>query len=681
MPKPVKWILIVLAILVVIVITAVVVAPMVINLEKYKPRIEAEAGKALGRPVTLGGKIEPSVFPWVGVALSDIRIGNPPGFAEKDFVSVGLFEVRVKLLPLLSGDYQIRRFVVVEPRIVMEKRKDGHTNLEGLGGPPSPSPTPKPEKAPAEKPKSDQAPAIKALVVDEFAITNGHLLYIDAGAGARHEVKDLNLTLTDVSLDKPIRMDFNAVADQYPLALNGTVGPVGTAPGKSPLNVNLVAELIKELKVQVQGTIDPSKATPQFDMHVQVAPFSPRKVLTELKQMPFEPADPKALNSLALSLALSGSPESVAITGGKLTLDDSLMTFQAQAKAFDKPDIKLKADLDRIDIDRYLPPPPEKKPGEGAQASPNPTAAAPPASAKKTDYSALRKLVLDAQIKIAELKAKNLRMQNVVMKATAGNGVIRLAPMSIDLYKGSVAVESTLNVQQNTPRSTANLAVKSVQAGPLLRDMLNKDIIEGVMNSAINLQFSGDAAEMIRQTLAGKGELKFSDGAIVGIDLANMVRNVQSSFGLGATPTEKPRTDFSELLVPFTVADGVAKLNDAQVNSPLLRATANGSADLVKETLDMRVVPTFVGTLKGQGDTKQRTGVMVPVLVGGTFDKPKFRPDIKGLLNQPLPDKEALKQMVPTDQQIKDTKKDLEQKAQDLLKGLPFGKPQPQPTP
>ena len=680
MPKPVKWILIVLAILVVIVITAVIVAPMVINLEKYKPRIEAEAAKALGRPVTLGGKIEPSVFPWVGVALSDVHLGNPPGFTQKDFVSVGLFEVRVKLLPLLSGDYQIRRFVVVEPRIVMEKRKDGHTNLEGLGGAPSPASPPKTEKAPEEKTKSDQSMAIKALVVDEFAITKGDLLYIDGASSARHEVKDLNLTLRDVSLDKPIRMNFSAVADRNPIALSGTIGPVGAAPGKSPLNVNLVAELLKELKVQVQGTVDPSKATPQFDMHVQVAPFSPRKLLTELKQMPFEPADSKALNSLALSLALSGSPESVTITGGKLTLDDSLMTFQAQVRAFDKPDIKLKADLDRIDVDRYLPPAAEKKAGDPPQA----TAAAKPAPQNKTDYTALRKLVLDAQIKITELKAKNLRMQNVVMKATASNGVIHLSPLNIDLYKGSVAVDSTLNVQQNTPRSTANLAVKSLQAGPLIRDMLNKDIIEGVMNSSINLQFNGDTPEVIRQTLSGKGELKFNDGAIVGIDLANMVRNVSSSFGLGAVPTEKPRTDFSELLVPFTIADGVAKLNDTQVNSPLLRATANGSADLVKETLDMRVVPTFVATLKGQGDTKQRAGVMVPVLIGGTFDKPVFQPDIKGILNQPLPDKEALKQMAPSKQEIKETTKDLEKQAQDLLKGLPFGKPQqpqPQPTP
>lgn len=671
MPKPVKWIVIVFAILVVIIITAVLVAPMVINLEKYKPRIEAEAAKALGRPVTLGGKIEPSVFPWVGVALSDIHLGNPPGFTEKDFVSVGLFEVRIKLLPLLSGEYQVRRFVVKEPQIVMEKRKDGRTNLEGLGGTGASPPAAKPEKAPADKSKTEQSLGIKTLVVNEFAITNGRLLYIDGTDGSRHEIKDLNLTLTDVSLNKPIRMSFNAIANNHPLNLTGTLGPVGPDPGKSPINVDLVAELLKHLKVQVQGRIDNAKTSPQLDMHVQVTPFSPREILAEINQpLPFEPADPKVLNSLALSMTLAGSPESIAISGGKLTLDDSQMTFQAQAKAFDKPDIKLKADLDHIDIDRYLPPPSEKKPAD------SPEATSAPETQKKTDYSALRKLVLDAQIKVTELKAKNLRMQNIVVKATASNGIIHLAPMNIDLYKGRVAMESTLNVQQNTPRSTANLSISSLQAGPLLKDLLNKDLIDGALTSAINLQFSGDSPELIRKTLSGKGELKFNDGAIVGIDLANMVRNVQSSFGLAEASAEKPRTDFSELIVPFTISEGIAKLENARLNSPLLRVASNGTADLVQETLDLRVDPTFVATLKGQGDTKQRSGLMVPVLISGTFDKPKFKPDIKGLLNQPLPDKEELKKMVPTDEELKGSKKELKKKAQDLIKGLPFGKPQ-----
>ena len=54
-----------------------------------------------------------------------------------------------------------------------------------------------------------------------------------------------------------------------------------------------------------------------------------------------------------------------------------------------------------------------------------------------------------------------------------------------------------------------------------------------------------------------------------------------------------------------------------------------GDAHLVKEKLDFRVEPKFVATIKGQRDTKQRSGIMVPVLVTGTFSEPKFRPDLE----------------------------------------------------
>ena len=61
-----------------------------------------------------------------------------------------------------------------------------------------------------------------------------------------------------------------------------------------------------------------------------------------------------------------------------------------------------------------------------------------------------------------------------------------------------------------------------------------------------------------------------------------------------------------------------------------------GKADLVKETMNFRVEPKFVGTLKGQGDTEQRSEITVPVLVAGSFSSPNFRPDLEGLLKKKL---------------------------------------------
>ena len=63
-----------------------------------------------------------------------------------------------------------------------------------------------------------------------------------------------------------------------------------------------------------------------------------------------------------------------------------------------------------------------------------------------------------------------------------------------------------------------------------------------------------------------------------------------------------------------------------------------GKANLVTETLDMRVEPKAVASLKGQGDTMDRKGIMVPVIVDGTFQSPSFRPDLESMMKAIVPD-------------------------------------------
>jgi AsmA protein len=72
------------------------------------------------------------------------------------------------------------------------------------------------------------------------------------------------------------------------------------------------------------------------------------------------------------------------------------------------------------------------------------------------------------------------------------------------------------------------------------------------------------------------------------------------------------------------------------MKSPFIRLEASGKADLAKKTLDFLVDPKAVGTIKGQGDEKARRGIMVPIIVSGTFDAPKFRPDLKRIITQQI---------------------------------------------
>jgi len=664
MNKAMKWILVIAGSLVALVVIAVIVLPMVISVEKYKPVIEQQVAKATGRSFSLGGDLKPSFFPWIGVRLSDLHLGNPPGFQEKDFVSVESFEVRVKLLPLLSRNIEVKRFVVNNPVIVLEKRKDGKGGWEGLG---------QPAAKPTAQANEKQAPAstgelpIKGLLVGEFAITNGLIVWLDQAGGVRKEVKEIDLRLTNVSFDSPIGIAFSAMADQKPVKLEGSIGPVGAKPGKSPLPLEMTAKLFNELQVHLSGRIDPSAVPFNFDLTARVDQFSPRKVMDQLGQkLPLVPADATVLSAVAVSLNLKGTPEKVAISDGKLKLDDTQATFTAQASEFDKPNLKAEVNIDRIDLDRYLPEPAKGEAGTNA-AKQTPTDAA----GKKTDYAPLRRLVMDARITTGEVTVNKARLQNIEVKVSARNGIIKLDPLKIDLYKGSMAGTGTLNVQNDNPATTLQLALNGIQVGQLVKDLLAKELIEGMLAADIGLNFTGDAPALIRQTLGGKGALRFNDGAIVGIDLASMVRNAKAAFGLAEQSSEKPRTDFAELQVPFAITNGVFKTDGSRLVSPLLRVQAAGSADLAKEVLDFRVEPKFVATIQGQGDAAQRSGIQVPVLVSGSFASPTFKPDLKGMLGQqlgqPLPDKEALKKMVPSKE---DTGKALQEGVKGLLKGF-----------
>jgi AsmA protein len=99
---------------------------------KYKPLIEKRVSDAAGRPVSVGNDLQLSLFHRAGLTLSDLRRGNPPGFAEKDFLTVKSLDVRVRLLPLLSKDIRVQRFILNKPDIVLIKNKEIRGTCQGL---------------------------------------------------------------------------------------------------------------------------------------------------------------------------------------------------------------------------------------------------------------------------------------------------------------------------------------------------------------------------------------------------------------------------------------------------------------------------------------------------------------------------------------------------------------------
>jgi len=661
-----KWAFIVGG-LIIVLVAALILIPRFIDVKKYKPRIEAEVSKATGRTVTLGDDLRLSLFPWAGVSFSDLHLGSLPGFEEKDLVVVKSFDVRVKLFPLLFKDIQVKRFILNGARVILETRKDGRVNWEFKA---------KPEagvsrKTPVAVKKSSGDAAetgfvLKGLSVGEFAVTDGSVVWLDHGKKTRREISDISLRLQDVSMDRPVRLTFSARIDKQPFSIRGSLGPFGKDLGKGTLPLDLTVGILGQMDVGLKGNVVDPAVRPKFDINVEVSPFSPRKLLDAMgKAYSVATSDPKALGLMALKAGIQGDADRVSLSKGVVDLDGSKLNISMEAGNFSNPSVTFKCDLDQIDLDRYLPPP---SPEEKVEKHPE-TAVAP--VKKKTDYSSLRKLSLDGTIKIGNLKVKNAKIENVHLKVMGKHGVFDLKPMTLALYQGDLTGHGRFSVQTDAPETTVQLALNRVKAGPLFSDVLKKDFLEGNLKADIDLTMTGDDGKQIKKTLNGNGHLLFKDGAIKGIDLAGMVNNVKAAFGLAEKAGAAPRTDFSKLEVPFTVKQGRVNTANTTLISPLIRLTATGTADLVSENLDFRVDPKFVGTLKGQEDTQERSGLLVPVVVTGTFSSPKFRPDLERILKQKieksLPDLQ--KQLLPGEGQ-KAAPQDIGEQIKGLLKGF-----------
>jgi len=168
-------------------------------------------------------------------------------------------------------------------------------------------------------------------------------------------------------------------------------------------------------------------------------------------------------------------------------------------------------------------------------------------------------------------------------------------------------------------------------AQPLLADAAGFDRLEGAGALNLSVTTKGNTQREMVQNLNGNGAFKFLDGAVRGLNLAAMVRNIGTAF-TDKSARETQKTDFAELSGTFKIDNGIVRNDDLLLRNPLLRVTGAGTADAPKRTVNYRIEPKAVASLEGQGAASDAKGVAVPVIVEGPWDNVTYRPDLTAMI-------------------------------------------------
>lgn len=666
--------------------------------EKLKVELTRVVMEQKQRKLDIAGPLELSVWPDVGIKLGRLTLSEPGG--KEGFLALDAARVAVAVMPLLSKQVQVQRIEVDGLKATLVKRKDGTLNIADLAGGGDK------EAAAKAAPKVGAGDTAAPVRIDiaGIKIANAQLTWRDEKAGTTTTLSNLDFGSGRVQADSgrqtlavealSLAAKGKTGADSFELKLD--VPRLDIAPDKSSGETlkltanlagsgrNLVANLVlsgvegnaKALKIgklalDLDAKVGESAVKARIESPV-AADMAAQTLALEKLAGSLDLANPQ-MPMKQLKLPLSGSlradlaKQSAALDLGT-RFDESKIALKLKVAKFAPLALGFDLDIDTLNVDKYLPP---KKAEEKVAASPAP--AGKDAAADKLDFSALKGHDVNGALRIGALQVSKLKLAKLDAKIRLAGGRLDVAPLSMNLYEGSASGSLSLNAAGNQLALKQNL--NGISINPLLKDLADKDLLEGRGNVALDVASRGDSVAAMKKALAGTASLSLKDGAIKGINLAQSMRDIKARLGTlqgkAEGTTQKARagekTDFSELTASLKIANGVARNDDLAMKSPFLRLAGAGDIDIGAGRMDYLAKATLVNTSTGQGgkEADKVKGLTVPVRIAGPFDALTYKPELGDLAADMAKAKLEEKTGAITGK--------TESKAKDKLKGL-FGK-------
>lgn len=591
----------VIIVVIVVLIFGVVVFVSVFNANKYKPEIIAQVEHATGRTFSIKGDIGLTLYPWIGVKLEKVALGNARGFSKRPFAALKQLNIKVNVLPLLKKQVEVSKIQLNGLQLSLEVNKKGHNNWSDLsknqsGKKPAAATVSPPARAvAAQKTATAEKFALQSLSISGVDFVNASIVFTDKQADRRIDLSDLSLKTGAIAFNKPVEVKLRAHIQNNKPLLNSQI-TFNTALTfnqdfsfftlhnlllRIAVKANDIFAQDVTLKLNTQVSVDVKKQQAkldrleinilgirtkgQFDVtnfidapavsgQVAISPFNLRDVARKLKINLPVMADKNALGKVGLSTYIKMKGQRLDLDNVMIQLDGSQLTGWVHVLDLAKQRLRYALTIDRINVNHYLPSITASATAKPAAATP--AAIIPAAGGSATPSSGdekiplplalLRKLDMQGVFIIHALHIKNFDISNLSITTRAKQGIINIDPVTLSTLNGTVDAGVGLNVQKQ-PQYNLRLQANALQAGPVVNPALvgvmgNEDLkLKGTVNLMVKVTTQGDTPNRLKRQAKGSIELNMSQSAVTGFDPEYFIRSSVADFlkqkGLGSVDT------------------------------------------------------------------------------------------------------------------------------------------------
>lgn len=355
-----------------------------LNSDAFSTEMEEVLSNLVRRETAIEGTVDLMYYPWLGVAVEDVRVKNLPQF-EGDLASFGRLMFRVRLLPLLQGEVEVDTVEADHVDLLMIRNAESVGNWEHIA----------PEQGQdVVDAAGDRFFDFRLVSIRGVTVRDADVVVEDRVSGREFQVEDLRIKTGKYIPGGMLAYDVSGSFGFEDTNVEATIkGKVDTSLGGGKAHTELLRDSVVDLvasdgilppgesarmtfalgmdpaaeslvisrlefsvfDMRMSGSLNVTKPleSPSYSGRVFLHTFSPAKLLTKLAP-DFDLSRTDGLRRMSLKANIEGNSENVAFNGLDAELDG--MKFSGNAKhLFSDASTTFSLQAGDLDLDVYLP--------------------------------------------------------------------------------------------------------------------------------------------------------------------------------------------------------------------------------------------------------------------------------------------------------------------------------------
>jgi AsmA protein len=565
-----------------------------IDRDAVRRSVEDQLRAATGLDLVLEGDADVSLFPGSFVTLRGAKLrGDQDGGSA---FSVDVIKTNLRLIPLLMRRFEIADVTLIHPVVNVSRQPSGASNWTPIVD----------TLVHALKPGANIP-----LSFSEIRIEDGTLNYRD---DSRHVAE--TVTGADMSLAWPsIARSFAATGqfDWRGERIDGSLSIsdfVATLAGeRSGLKARIAGT---PLKIAFDGTIANSTSL-MLDGTLTADSTSLRDALRWAgRELPGH----NGFGRFALKAKANIVGTSAALSNVDMEIDGNVAEGVLAYIADRRQSLQATLASDTLDITPYIDT--IRLLASGAHDW----------SRQPFDMRSLAATDLDVRLSARKITAGATRFGRTAIGANLRNGTLALSVGEVQVFGGIMRGSFGLANIDTLPNLSSQFQFTDIDLEAFAAEMFGNRRLSGRGNLTGSLQASGSNPFELAQSLDGTVTLTGHDGALVGFDIAQLLRRLERRPLSGTGEFRNGRTPFTALNVALKFDHGVATAENLRVEGPDVQLSLSGTASVPSREYDLKGVASLVAATDGA------PGFELPFVIQGPWEDPLVLPDSDALLRR-----------------------------------------------